>query len=148
MNLQKDNQTNSVTINPINNPNIFQHFADYHLNSLSRGKYSKTTADYAFAKKRKLHKQNAILPRTRSRDWYAGDKWMILNTEEIATLWHFPHKQDQYSARLTKKSAPKRKPKNNLRAREGYAEENLISGISGDVPDELPVEDDKPLAYK
>lgn len=127
----------------------FKHFSDFQLNSLTRGRYSKTTADYAFADKRKLMRKNAIFSRAQGRDWFAGDEWMVLNTEEIATLWHFPHRNDQYSPILiNKKSVPKRKPGDSWRSREGYDPGNLITEMRGAVPEGLPVEDDKPLAYK
>ena len=61
-------------------------------NGFKPGSRSKTGADYFQVKKRLAKKQNHIFKYYRERDNYSGDDVynMMLNTEELASLWHFP----------------------------------------------------------
>jgi hypothetical protein len=72
-----------------------QQFNTSDANALKPGSYSKTAADYFFVDKRIAKKQNRILRWYCSRSsWYGesnnSDKLMLLNPEELASLWHFP----------------------------------------------------------
>ena len=72
-----------------------QQFNTSDANALKPGSYSKTAADYFFVDKRVAKKQNRILRWYANRSsWYGesnnADKLMLLNPEELASLWHFP----------------------------------------------------------
>jgi hypothetical protein len=50
-----------------------------------------TKADYILTKRRMAYKQTRIMSAFRSRSQIAGGgKGFILNTEELASVWHFP----------------------------------------------------------
>ena len=124
----------------------FRHYNDIDYNVWSRGKYSKTTVDYMFAKIRKRMRQNAILKNAKSRDWMAGDEWNYLCTEEIATLWHLPHKRDLL-ANIYKTKDSAKPPPSPFRVNPGYQKENLIDFQIGQIPDNLPIPDFEPLNF-
>jgi hypothetical protein len=63
-------------------------FADTNLNDLVTDNKTKTYANYYFDKERELYKKRKIVADYRSR---AGSgMWMLMNTEALATLYHFP----------------------------------------------------------
>lgn len=64
-------------------------FASLELNGFKPGDKEKTKADYILKSSRLLYKQKKILRRFKLRDF--ADDGFILNTEEIATIYHFPH---------------------------------------------------------
>ena len=125
----------------------FRNFNHFKLNYLIRGPRTKTTTNYAFAKKRKIYRQNRLISNAKARDWYAGDNAVILNSEELASLWHPPSPKltsinvDYARARISE-------PSPELRKRTGYAPEELLPNVKGAVPDDLPMEEFKPLNYK
>jgi len=54
-------------------------------------KYTKTSGlDYLFTKRRMARRQNNILTAFQDRARSAGSSGIILNTEELATVYHFP----------------------------------------------------------
>lgn len=65
-------------------------FNTQDLNSLRINKQTKTTTYYMFINARRLARQKRILRNYRMRSLKRGRKKFILNTEELATLWHFP----------------------------------------------------------
>lgn len=68
-------------------------FADIHLNSFKPDKYSIVKGQY-FLKHHTIRKrQNKIISRYKGRSMYQGGPTMVLNTEELATLWCFPNEQ-------------------------------------------------------
>ena len=63
-------------------------FADTNLNDLIADNVTKTYANYYFDKERDLYKKRKIVADFRSR---AGSgMWMLMTTEALATLYHFP----------------------------------------------------------
>lgn len=68
----------------------FQQFSSVSGNGLKPGKNSKTAANYFQVKKRVAKRQHNILRYFISRRTTRGDHFMLLNPEELATLWHFP----------------------------------------------------------
>jgi hypothetical protein len=125
---------------------VIKHFNDTDFNSFARGKYLKTTADYFFAKYRKKWRQNRIIANAKSRDWYAGDEYIYLSTEELATLWHFPRYKDLHVNLETAKETI-RSPHYTERVREGYKRERLLDVDIGEVPGNLPVKEYEPYNY-
>lgn len=127
---------------------FFRHFNDIDYNVWKRGTYTKTTADYFFAKARKRMRQNAIIFNAKGRDWYAGDKWIYLGTEELATLWHLPSERD-LTTNVTVADAPVAAPPRgtSMRAREGFDRERLIDTPLPEAPEDLPVPEFEPYNY-
>ncbi|HBH46385.1 MAG: hypothetical protein A2445_04795 [Candidatus Jacksonbacteria bacterium RIFOXYC2_FULL_44_29] len=125
----------------------FKHFNDLEMNYLNRGFWSRTTADYFFAKKRKIFRQNAIIANTKSRDWYAGDDWNYFSVEEVASLWHFPHQHDLL-ANIQTAQTPVAPPPNSRGVRAGFRRERLLEVEVGSVPSNLPVEEYEYYNYK
>jgi hypothetical protein len=69
-----------------------QQYNTSNANGLKPGKRSRTAADYFNIQKRVAERQNKILRHYVNRDNSSGDsmKNMMLNCEELASLWHFP----------------------------------------------------------
>jgi hypothetical protein len=67
---------------------FFNQFATVHLNSLKPNKLYTTKADYFFATERALFKKKIMLRLCQQRPFW--EKGIILNVEELASLWHFP----------------------------------------------------------
>ena len=63
-------------------------FADTNLNDLVTDNKTKTYANYYFDKERELYKKRKIVADYRGRS--GSGMWIIMNTEELATLYHFP----------------------------------------------------------
>lgn len=69
-------------------------FSALHLNGFKPNGKTATNADYFRVKKRIEKRQRKILSAFRSRSQTAGaGNGFILNTEELATLWHFPSEE-------------------------------------------------------
>jgi len=91
-----------------------QQFNTVDANAFKPGGYTKTAADYFFVDQRIAKRQNNLLRWFSNRTaWYgesnASSKLMLLNPEELATLWHFPVmtvKASQIEKIGSKKSAP------------------------------------------
>ena len=126
---------------------VFKHFSDIDYNILVRGMWSKTTADYFFAKIRKRRRQKALIFNAKGRDWYAGDEWNYLSTEELATLWHLPLNKDLL-ANCSTVQGPVKPPPPAERVRAGFQKEKLLDGIDAkSVPNNLPVTEYEPYNY-
>lgn len=67
---------------------FFNQFAAVHLNSLNPNKQYTTKANYFFAAERALFKKKVMLRLCQQRPFW--EKGVILNVEELASLWHFP----------------------------------------------------------
>jgi len=61
-----------------------------HMNGFAPPPKSKTEAWYFLASYRTRQRMRALLAGYRSRSNWAGHKSMIMNTEELASIWHFP----------------------------------------------------------
>ena len=116
---------------------IMKQFSDLDINSFSRGKYTKTGADYALAEKRKTWRKTKLLRRAKARDWYAGDDYYILNTEELATLWHFPSKKTtKFISSIKSKTLEPEKDFRKKKVLDYYEE---LKRYKGEVPEDLPI---------
>ncbi len=66
-------------------------FNTLDMNGFKPGKRTKTTAEWMFADYRKNQRRIKMVRAYRDRDNWAGEgEGVLLNIEEIATLWHFP----------------------------------------------------------
>ncbi|MBU0597825.1 hypothetical protein KKF61_02400 [Patescibacteria group bacterium] len=68
----------------------FQQFSTMNFNGIRENKKTRTKVYYMFKKYRLLARKRRILWAFRYRSMKRGRKGFILNTEELATLWHFP----------------------------------------------------------
>ncbi len=69
----------------------FQQFSANNLNSLTLHRWTKTTGlDYWMVKWRLARRQNNLIIAYQNRSRSRGSSGIILNTEELATLYHFP----------------------------------------------------------
>lgn len=70
-------------------------------------KLTAVTAHYFFTEQRKNWRKNRLIARYKSRSMWAGTPEYVLNTEELATIWHFPvtvARQPMLSQTASKKS--------------------------------------------
>lgn len=66
-------------------------FSSLNLNALTPHKYTKTWGlDYLFVDRRVTRRQNNLIRAFQDRGRSAGSSGIILNTEELATIYHFP----------------------------------------------------------
>lgn len=66
-------------------------YSSLNLNSLAVHKYTKTWGlDYMFVERRESRRMNNLINAYQRRSRGVGSRGMILNTEELATLYHFP----------------------------------------------------------
>lgn len=66
-------------------------FNTLDMNGFKPGKRTKTTSEWLFADQRKNWRKTKIMRAFRDRDNWAGEgPGILLNIEELATLWHFP----------------------------------------------------------
>lgn len=83
------------------------------LNGLKPDKQTKTAANYYFTKYRMAKKQTKLITYYKWRSNWAGAPSFILNSEELATLWHFPI-MDVKSPAVTKAGARRAEPPGNI----------------------------------
>ncbi|PIS41525.1 MAG: hypothetical protein COT25_02605 [Candidatus Kerfeldbacteria bacterium CG08_land_8_20_14_0_20_42_7] len=84
-------------------------FNTNHMNGFAPPPKSKTEAWYVLANYRTRQRMRMLLAGYRSRSNWAGHKSMILNTEELASIWHFPDlsvKAQLVQKTMSKKSSP------------------------------------------
>lgn len=65
-------------------------FSTLDLNGFKPDAQTKTSTNYWFTKYRNKKRKAKIIKAYKGRSTVAGYKTFILNTEELATLWHFP----------------------------------------------------------
>ncbi len=65
-------------------------FGDLSSNALRPNKRTKTQVVYFRPEQRTNARRTRIMANYKARSWYDGSKYFILNTEELATLYHFP----------------------------------------------------------
>lgn len=127
-------------------------FNTNNMNGFSPPPKSKTEAWYILPKYRTKQRMRMLLSGYRSRSNWAGHKTMIMNTEELASVWHFPVitvKAQQVQKTESKKNfAPSGLPINT-----GYQEESVSETTSPpsnqpttqntkpaeEIPDNLPL---------
>lgn len=68
----------------------FKQFGILDLNTFTMDDVSKVSANYFFIPQRIARRQNKIMRAYRNRSAVGGSAPYILNSEELATLWHFP----------------------------------------------------------
>jgi len=79
------------------------------MNGFAPPSKSKTEAWYLFAGYRTRQRMRTLLAGYRARSNWRGHKSMIMNTEELATVWHFPDiavKAQLIQKTSSKKSSP------------------------------------------
>ena len=82
----RDNFNKALGVAGIMGP--IKQLGDVNLNDLVPSNLTKTFANYYFDEERLLRKKRKIYNDFISRDMVG--LWMIMNTEELATLYHFP----------------------------------------------------------
>ena len=100
-----------------------------------------THAHYVFIERRKNWKRTKVMRAYKWRSNWRGHKGYVLNTEEIATLWHFPV-AESVKAPLVKKAESKRgEPPHGLPmgGAHGYHKPISKEVREEETPDNLPV---------
>jgi hypothetical protein len=95
----------------------FKQFSALDMNGFSMDKYTKVAANYFFIKQRIAWRQNLLYLGYYFRSSGRGRYPYILNTEELATIWHFPLKETQ-APLLSKAASKKAEPPVGLPQRE------------------------------
>ena len=85
---------------------ILNQYTHLNLNSFKMSGPSVPKDDYYWQKWTFHHKQSALMDAYKTRSWGVGATPMVLNVEELATLWHFP--TINIKAPLIKKSEARR----------------------------------------
>ncbi|KKS26373.1 MAG: hypothetical protein UU87_C0002G0052 [Parcubacteria group bacterium GW2011_GWA2_42_11] len=70
---------------------LFNQFTTLNLNNFKNDAQSATKADYALTAYRKAYKQRKMIKTLRTRSFW--EKGFVLNTEELATVYHLPTEQ-------------------------------------------------------
>jgi hypothetical protein len=65
-------------------------FNTLDLNSFKPDKKTKTKINYFFRKSRTARRRRRLMYAYKARSGIGGHNYFILNTEELATIWHFP----------------------------------------------------------
>lgn len=65
-------------------------FNTLDMNGFKPGKHTVTRAEYYFTKQRKDYRKRKLMVNYKARENDAGEAGVILNIEELASLWHFP----------------------------------------------------------
>ena len=68
----------------------YKQFANLTSNSLKPNNRTKTQAYYFNVKNRVNARRRRIVKNYKNCSWFSGSRFYILNTEELATLYHFP----------------------------------------------------------
>lgn len=92
-------------------------FNTLDMNAFVMDKFTKTAANYFFVKKRIAWRQKLLYLGYINRSSGRGRFPYILNTEELATIWHFPLKETQ-APLLSKAASKKAEPPAGLPQRE------------------------------
>ncbi len=122
----------------------FKQFSALDINGFTMDKHTKISANYFFVKRRIAWRQNLLYLGYFFRSSGRGRFPFILNTEELATIWHFPLMETQ-APLLRKASSKKAEPPAGLPQREkpilkrserARQEEEAVA--QGDIPDNIP----------
>lgn len=122
----------------------FKQFSALDINGFTMDKFTKTAANYLFARERIAWRQNLLYLGYYFRSSGRGRYPYILNTEELATIWHFPLLETQ-APLLRKASSKKAEPPAGLPQREKPIQkrserarkQDELSG-QGDIPENIP----------
>ncbi len=68
----------------------FKQVSSLDLNAFKVDKYTKTAANYLFKEQRVARRKTKLMRAYKGRSNRRGGKNYLFNTEELATLWHFP----------------------------------------------------------
>ena len=102
-------------------------FAALDLNNLKPDlKMTGTKVSYFNKGPRLIRKKNNITNNYMNRDDWAGRAPFLLNTEELATLWHFPMEATANAPLIQKTPAKKYKPPANLVSEDSSSNLNII----------------------
>lgn len=72
---------------------VFKQFSTFNLNSFKPDSATKTNGpNFIFRNTRRLFREKSILQNFQYRDFFGRDSGFYLNTEELATIYHFPVK--------------------------------------------------------
>lgn len=105
-------------------------FAAMDLNNLRPDmKVTATSAHYLFKNYRLNEKKGKIVRHYMDRDGGAGRKMGILNTEELATVWHFPIESVVKAPLIGKAPGRKAEPPSNIPIGEEMVAEELFAPI-------------------
>jgi len=89
-------------------------FSTQNLNRIIINRKTRTKIDYFFIKPRLLSRKRRMLWAYRYRSMKRGRKGFILNTEELATIWHFPIAEVVKAPSIQKVQAKKGQPPTGL----------------------------------
>jgi hypothetical protein len=105
-------------------------FADMNLNNLKPDmKRTATSAHFLFKEQRINSKKNKIVNDYMHRDGHAGINMKILNTAELATIWHFPVESVVKAPMIQKTAGRKAEPPMSLPKEEKKGREELMESI-------------------
>jgi hypothetical protein len=118
----------------------FQQFGTQDMNRLVVDKKTRTKIDYFFIKSRVLARKRRILWAYRYRSMKRGRVGFILNTEELATIWHFPVSEVVKAPMVQKVDAKKGQPPSDLPVQKAPPiSHNIQSPVQkGSAPRDLP----------
>ena len=72
---------------------IFKQFSTFHMNGFKPDGETKTNGpNFIFRNKRRMYREKTILQNYQQRDFFGRGTGFMLNSEELATLYHFPVK--------------------------------------------------------
>lgn len=120
-----------------NNPKVFngfvgymKQFADMNFNNLKPDmKRTATSAHYLFKERRINARKNKIVNDYMHRDGSAGIGMKILNTAELATIWHFPVESVVKAPMIQKTAGRKAEPPMSLPKEEQKGREELLENF-------------------
>lgn len=116
-------------------------FADLDLNNLKPdSKYTQTSAQYFFINQRLNERKGKIVRNYRNRTMDSGMAPGIMNTEELATLWHFPIEAVVRAPLIQKAPGRKGEPPISLPIEEEVVSSDLFNKSIKDSIFDLPEE--------
>ena len=122
----------------------FKQFSTLHMNSFGIERHSKVGANYFFVKQRIIKRQNKLMKAYVGRALGGGASPYVLNTEELATIWHFPM-IDVKAPLISKAQSRRAEPPSGLpmREREEFGAKPIEKHSTpeekkSDIPENLP----------
>lgn len=105
-------------------------FAEMDQNNLKPDmKVTATSTNYLFKEMRLNDRKNKVVKRYKARDGGAGRKMGVLNTEELATIWHFPIESVVKAPLIQKAPGRKSEPPASLPVVEESGADHLVEPI-------------------